>query len=186
MPFKKLEFNIPGLCVLEPAVYHDERGYFKETYNRDNFLANGLDLDFPQDNLSFSTKGILRGLHLQKDPFAQGKLVSCLKGTVQDVAVDLRLGSPTYGQYESVILSSDNHKIFYVPPGFAHGFLVLSEDAIFHYKCTKMYSRECEMGLAWDDSDLGIKWEMNSPLVSPKDQENTTFKDFNSPFKFTK
>ena len=149
--------GIEGLCVIEPAVHGDERGYFMETYNQNDMHEAGLDMVFVQDNQSMSTKGVLRGLHFQKE-FPQGKLVRVIKGTVFDVAVDLRQGSETYGKWYGVELSEENKKQFYIPEGFAHGFLVLSDVAEFCYKCTDFYHPGDEGGLAWNDPAIGIAW----------------------------
>ncbi len=149
--------GIEGLCVITPAVHGDARGYFMETYNKNDMLEAGLDLDFVQDNQSSSVKGVLRGLHFQKE-YAQGKLVRVIKGHVFDVAVDLRPGSATYGKYYGVDLTEENKKQFYIPKGFAHGFLVLSDLAEFCYKCTDFYHPGDEGGLAWNDPAIGIKW----------------------------
>lgn len=183
MGFRKTETAIEGPVIIEPDVFGDQRGFFKETYNRDAFSKIGLDLDFLQDNVSFSSKGILRGLHFQAPPYAQGKLVSVLEGEVIDVAVDIRKNSTTYGQHVSVILSGDNHKMFWVPPGFAHGFAVLSETCYFVYKCTELYHPEVEGGLRWDDPALGIDWNVVDPQVSSRDQEWGVFESFKSPFE---
>lgn len=149
--------GIEGLCVIEPAVHGDERGYFMETYNQNDMHEAGLDMVFVQDNQSMSTKGVLRGLHFQKE-FPQGKLVRVIKGTVFDVAVDLRQESETYGKWFGVELSEENKKQFYIPEGFAHGFLVLSDVAEFCYKCTDFYHPGDEGGLAWNDPAIGIAW----------------------------
>ena len=149
--------GIEGLCIIEPTVHGDSRGYFVETYNKKDMEAEGLTMNFVQDNQSCSVKGVLRGLHFQKE-FPQGKLVRVIKGTVFDVAVDLRKDSQTYGKWFGVELSEDNKKQFYIPEGFAHGFLVLSELAEFCYKCTDFYHPGDEGGLAWNDPSIGIKW----------------------------
>lgn len=165
--------DIEGLYVIEPKVFGDERGYFMETYNYEDFKAAGLDMVFVQDNQSMSKKGVLRGLHFQKK-HPQGKLVRVLSGTVYDVAVDLRKSSPTYGKYYGVILSAENKKMFYVPEGFAHGFLVLSESAEFTYKCTDFYHPEDEGGIIWNDPDIGIEWPISSDMsviLSEKDKK---------------
>ena len=156
----KVEKNaggIEGLCVIEPKVFGDSRGYFVETYNKQDMVAEGLDMEFVQDNQSQSTKGVLRGLHFQKQ-YPQGKLVRVTKGCVFDVAVDLRTGSKTYGKWFGVELSEDNFKQFYIPEGFAHGFLVLSDVAVFCYKCTDFYHPGDEDGLAWNDPEIGVEW----------------------------
>ncbi|MCR5690717.1 MAG: dTDP-4-dehydrorhamnose 3,5-epimerase [Eubacterium sp.] len=156
----KVEKNmngIQGLCVIEPAVHGDKRGYFMETYNFNDMKEEGLDMVFVQDNQSMSVKGVLRGLHFQKE-FPQGKLVRVIKGQVFDVAVDLRSGSETFGKWYGLVLSEENKKQFYIPEGFAHGFLVLSQEAEFCYKCTDFYHPGDEGGLAWNDPDIGIEW----------------------------
>ena len=149
--------GIEGLCIIEPAVHGDNRGYFMETYNQNDMREAGLDMVFVQDNQSMSVKGVLRGLHFQKQ-YAQGKLVRVINGAVFDVAVDLREGSATYGKWYGVELTAENHKQFYIPEGFAHGFLVLSDTAEFCYKCTDFYHPGDEGGLAWNDPKIGIKW----------------------------
>jgi dTDP-4-dehydrorhamnose 3,5-epimerase len=168
-----VELSIEGLLVVEPRIFGDERGYFFESWNLGKYSSMGLPDNFVQDNVSFSQRGVLRGLHFQ-DPYPQGKLVSVLQGEVLDVVVDLRDGSPTYGQPEKVLLSSTNKKQFYLPPGFAHGFIVLSETAIFSYKCTDYYHPETEKTLMWNDPALGIDWFNGSdiqPNISRKDSE---------------
>ena len=165
--------QIEGLYVIEPAVFKDERGYFVETYNQKDFKEAGLDMVFVQDNQSMSVKGVLRGLHFQKT-FPQGKLVRVVRGSVFDVAVDVRAGSKTYGQWFGVELSAQNKKQFYIPEGFAHGFLVLSDEAEFAYKCTDFYHPDDEGGLAWNDPEIGIAWpitEEMSLVISDKDQK---------------
>lgn len=149
--------EIEGLCVIEPTVFGDSRGYFVETYNQNDFKEEGLDMVFVQDNQSMSTKGVLRGLHFQKH-YPQGKLVRAIRGTVYDVAVDLRSNSRTYGKWYGVKLSAENKKQFYIPEGFAHGFIVLSDEAEFAYKCTDFYHPGDEGGLAWNDPEIGIDW----------------------------
>ena len=168
--------SIPGLVIIEPSVFGDERGFFMESYSRDRYAEAGLPSEFVQDNLSLSTRGILRGLHLQH-PNDQGKLCSVLDGEVFDVAVDVRRGSPTFGKWEGVTLSSENKRQFYVPPGFAHGFYVLSARALFSYKCTDFYSASSELGVAWNDSDIGIAWPVETPRLSAKDSKNPRLKD---------
>lgn len=175
--------EIEGLCVIEPTVFEDARGYFMETYNYNDFKAEGLDMVFVQDNQSKSSKGVLRGLHFQKQ-FPQGKLVRVVKGAVFDVAVDLRAGSKTYGKWYGVELTEDNKKQFYIPEGFAHGFLVLSDIAEFCYKCTDFYHPGDEGGMLWCDPEIGITWpleEGQEPLLSEKDKKWLGLKDT---FKF--
>lgn len=165
--------EIEGLCVIEPTVFQDERGYFMETYNQNDFKEAGLDMVFVQDNQSMSTKGVLRGLHFQKQN-PQGKLVRVVKGSVFDVAVDLRSNSKTFGKWFGVELTEENKKQFYIPQGFAHGFLVLSEVAEFTYKCTDFYHPEDEGGLLWSDAEIGIQWPITKDMeliISEKDQK---------------
>jgi dTDP-4-dehydrorhamnose 3,5-epimerase len=166
-------------------VFGDHRGYFKETYNEASFRQIGLDVHFMQDNMSFSRRGILRGLHFQAPPFAQGKLVWVVEGEVLDVAVDIRKGSPTYGQHVAVTLTGANHRMFYVPPGFAHGFQVVSETCYFAYKCSNLYDRSSEGGLMWNDPGLGIQWPVSDPVISEKDRDYAPFPEFISPFDYT-
>lgn len=171
--------GIEGLCVITPAVHGDSRGYFMETYNQNDFKEAGLDMVFVQDNQSMSVKGVLRGLHFQKQ-FPQGKLVRAVRGRVFDVAVDLRAGSETYGKWFGVELSAENKKQFYIPEGFAHGFLVLSDEAEFAYKCTDFYHPGDEGGLKWDDPDIGVEWPIEEGMeliISEKDKKWGGFKD---------
>lgn len=160
--------ELEGLLLFEPKVFSDARGFFMETWNQRRYAEAGLQADFVQDNISFSRQGALRGLHCQ-NPSPQGKLVLVLQGAVFDVAVDLRQSSSTFGKWHGVELSSDNKRQFFVPPGFAHGFLVLSDTAMFHYKCTDLYSPKDELTIRWDDPDIGIDWPMKTPTVSEKD-----------------
>jgi len=163
-----IETQLPGCWVLEPKVFSDERGYFYETWNKQVFADLGLNLEFKQSNVSSSSRGVLRGLHFQW-PKPQGKLVHVLDGEVYDVAVDIRRDSPTYGHWASVILSADNKRQFWIPPGFAHGFVTLSERATFSYLCTESYDPECDAGLRWDDANLAIDWPVGNPKLSAKD-----------------
>ncbi len=182
--FQFTETGIKGLVVVEPKVFGDNRGYFMETYNYNDFKAAGLDMVFVQDNQSKSKKGVLRGLHFQKKN-PQGKLVRVVSGEVYDVAVDLRKGSDTYGKWYGVLLSAENKKQFYVPEGFAHGFVVMSETAEFVYKCTRFYDPSDEGGLMWNDPEIGIEWpipENAELLLSEKDQHHQPLKEFESPF----
>lgn len=160
---------ISGLLILEPKAFQDDRGYFMETYSRERYKAAGILPDMVQDNISVSKKGVLRGLHFQTEPMGQGKLVQVVQGRVLDVAVDIRVGSPTYGHHVAVELSAENKKQFWIPVGFAHGFLSLEDDTVFVYKCTNVYSKEHERGLRWNDPALGIHWGIDHPLVSEKD-----------------
>jgi len=165
---KVSETKLPGVLVIEPDVYGDERGFFLETWSAKRYAEAGLPQTYVQDNMSFSTKGILRGLHLQH-PKGQGKLVHVIAGEVFDVAVDVRVGSPTFGKWDGVLLSSDNRKQIYIPPGFAHGFCVTGESALFAYKCTELYHRETELGVIWNDPEIGIDWPIDEPVLSGKD-----------------
>lgn len=162
--------GLPGTLLVRPSLFGDERGFFMESWNRARYAEQGLDVDFVQDNLSFSRRGILRGLHFQ-NPHGQGKLVQVLQGEVYDVAVDIRKGSPTFGKWIGVTLSSENRQQFYVPPGFAHGFVVTSEVALFSYKCTDLYHPEHECSIKWDDPQLKIDWPVESPELSEKDKK---------------
>ena len=182
--FQFTKTGIEGLVVVEPKVFGDNRGYFMETYNYNDFKAAGLDMVFVQDNQSKSKKGVLRGLHFQKKN-PQGKLVRVVSGEVYDVAVDLRKGSDTYGKWYGVLLSAENKKQFYVPVGFAQVFVVMSETAVFVYKCTRFYDPSDEGGLMWNDPEIGIDWpvpENAELLLSEKDQHHQPLKDFESPF----
>ena len=170
--------HLPGVLLIQPDVFGDHRGYFQESWNRMKYAEQGLDVDFVQDNLSFSKKGILRGLHFQ-NPLPQGKLVQALQGDVFDVAVDIRKGSPSFGQWFGTVLSAENHLQMYVPEGFAHGFCVLSETALFAYKCTEFYNSQSEYSLRFDDPDIGIIWPFDEPpSLSAKDLNAKLLKDF--------
>ncbi len=177
-----LQTSLPGLLIIKPDVFGDERGYFFESYNRVKFAAAGLEMEFLQDNESKSKRGVLRGLHFQAPPFAQGKLVRVMRGAVMDVAVDIRKGSPTYGKSESIVLSGENKTMFWIPPGFAHGFVTLEDDTVFVYKCTNVYDKASEGSIVWNDPDLGIDWGIENPLVSEKDAACPRFRDVVSPF----
>lgn len=169
--------SIEGVLIIEPKVFGDDRGYFMETYNEPEFKAKGVPYDFVQDNQSKSTKGVLRGLHYQIN-HPQAKLVRVLEGEVFDVAVDLRKGSPTYGKWEGVLLSGENKKMFMIPRGFAHGFVVLSDTAIFAYKCDDVYHPNDEGGIMWNDPDIGVEWPFEGePLLSEKDKHHVPFKE---------
>ena len=178
--------HIPGLLIVEPSVFEDERGYFMESYNRNRFLKEtGFEKEFVQDNESLSNKGVLRGLHFQIPPYAQDKLVRVIKGSVIDVAVDIRKGSPTYGKFEKVLLSEENKKQFLVPQGFAHGFLVLEDNTIFSYKCSRFYHKKSEKTIRWNDPKIGIDWGIDSPVLSEKDRlAELSIDEFESPFIF--
>lgn len=174
---------IEGLLLLRPRVFGDDRGSFSETWNQRVLdEAVGAEVRFVQSNESRSKAGVLRGLHFQAPPHAQGKLVRVVKGKVLDVAVDLRVGSPTYGQHHAALLSQENRWQFFVPAGFAHGFLTLEDDTVFQYFCTNLYHPESERALRWDDADLGIEWGIDAPLVSDKDKEAKAFATLESPF----
>jgi dTDP-4-dehydrorhamnose 3,5-epimerase len=173
-----LETKLSGVFEIIPRIFEDDRGYFYETYNVDLFRANGIPVDFLQDNQSFSKKGVVRGLHFQRAPYGQGKLVRVIQGAVLDVVVDIRPDSPTYGQYASFLLTAENKKMVYLPEGFAHGFSTL-EDAIFSYKCTQVYHKASEGGILFNDPDLNIDWQVSDPVVSEKDLELSSWKSFN-------
>jgi dTDP-4-dehydrorhamnose 3,5-epimerase len=166
---KVVPTTLPGVVTVKPTIYHDSRGYFFETWNQAGYAAAGLAGEFVQDNLSHSSHGVLRGLHYQH-PSAQGKLISVLDGEIYDVAVDIRPDSPTFRRWVGVVLSAENHLQCYVPPGFAHGFVVTSESATVAYKCTRLYQPRDEGSIAWDDPDLAIDWPIRSPILSAKDQ----------------
>ena len=174
--------SIQGLLLIKPKVFGDDRGCFFESWSKKSYQELGLDIDFVQDNQSLSKKGVLRGLHFQKPPFAQGKLVRVVKGAVLDVVVDIRKASITYGQHVCFKLSENNKNIVWIPPGFAHGFVTLEEDTVFSYKCTEIYNKEYEDSLLWNDPDLNIDWGIDNPLVSEKDSVAGSFKTFKSQF----
>lgn len=181
---KFTETKIKDLFLIEPKLWRDDRGYFYESYSKKAFEEAGIDADFVQDNQSFSQKGTLRGLHAQSNPSAQGKLVRVIKGSVTDVAVDIRKNSPTYGQHFTANLSEENHKMLWVPPGFLHGFVTLEDDTIFTYKVTNLYDKASEIGVLWNDTDLDIDWGINASevILSEKDKVLPLFKDFVSTF----
>lgn len=171
-----IETELPGVLIFEPDVFRDERGYFLETWNRKRYEDAGFRESFVQDNISFSQKGVLRGLHFQY-PNSQGKLVQVLSGRVLDVAVDIRRGSPTFGKWVGEVLSDENNRQLYIPPGFAHGYCVTSETTVFAYKCTELYNPETECGIIFNDPDLNIDWSLTKPIVSPKDAAYQRLKD---------
>ena len=182
--FKRVETGIKDLIVIEPTVFGDNRGFFMESYSKKDFSEIGMDVEFVQDNHSKSKKGVLRGLHFQTQ-HVQGKLVRVTAGSVLDVAVDLRKDSPTFGKYYLVELTADNKKMFYIPPGFAHGFLTLENNTEFQYKCTDYYAPEFDSGVLWNDSDIGIEWNFEKYglsaeeiLLSDKDKKQQTLKEF--------
>jgi len=182
MAFHIEKTAIEGLVILKPDVFGDNRGYFLETYSKKLFAGLGITVDFVQDNQSFSGKNTLRGLHFQKPPYAQGKLVTVLQGLAVDIAVDIRQKSPTFGKYLKVLLDADRPTYFYIPPGFAHGFAVLSETCLFAYKCTNYYQPAAEGGLLWNDPALGIDWQISEPLLSEKDKQYPALSELASPF----
>ena len=177
-----IETNLKGLLVIKPKVFEDERGYFFESYNYQLFKQAGLDFNFVQDNQSLSQTGVLRGLHFQNNPNAQGKLVRVISGSVFDVAVDIRKKSPTYGQWFGLELTEQNKWMMYIPEGFAHGFATLQDFTVFSYKCTNFYNKESEDCIFWNDSDLAINWPIENPILSDKDLLGKHMKDFNSLF----
>lgn len=176
--------NIDGVVIIEPRVFEDARGYFFESFSQREFNEKVKPVDFVQDNESKSTFGVIRGLHFQRPPYAQSKLVRCVRGAVLDVAVDIRKESPTYGQHVAVELTEDNHRQIFIPKGFAHGFAVLSDIAVFQYKCDEFYHPESEGGISLLDSELGIDWKISTDkaILSPKDTKHPLFKDFIAPF----
>ena len=179
---KFAETKILDLIIIEPTVFGDARGYFLESYNKEKFEEVIGKTPFVQDNESKSSKGVLRGLHFQKPPFEQSKLVRATQGKVLDVVVDIRVGSPTYGKSYSAELSAENKLMLYVPQGFAHGFAVLEPNTLFTYKCSNIYNNESEGGIAWDDPNLEIDWKTENPILSEKDKTNINLRDFNSKF----
>ena len=184
MPFEFTKLDIPDVIFIEPKVFGDERGFFVETYKYSDFQKNGIGINFIQDNHSSSCKGVLRGLHYQKNPKAQGKLVRCIKGEIFDVGVDIRKGSPYFGKWAGKILSEENKAMLYIPPGFAHGFLVLSDTAEVLYKTTDEYSPEHDRGVIWNDPDINIKWDIKEPSLSKKDENLPLLKNADINFKY--
>lgn len=173
---------IADLLIIQPQVFRDDRGYFFESYSHQRFLDAGLDLNFVQDNESKSQKDVLRGLHFQNPPFAQGKLVRVIKGSVMDVVVDIRKHSKTYGEHFKLELNEFNKTMLWIPPGFAHGFATLEDDTIFSYKCTNTYNKASEGAILWNDSDLNIDWDIANPILSDKDKISPLFINFVSEF----
>lgn len=173
---------ISDLFIIQPKVFEDPRGYFFESYNRTLFKEHQIDVDFVQDNQSLSQKNVLRGLHFQNPPYAQGKLVRVITGSVLDVAVDIRKDSKTYGEYYALVLDEKKKNMLWIPPGFAHGFLTLEDNTIFSYKCTNLYNKASEDSIIWNDPDIGIDWGTTTPLLSEKDKEAKFFKDLKSFF----
>ncbi len=176
--------KIDGVVIIEPKVFKDDRGYFFESFSQREFNEKVRSIEFVQDNESMSSYGVVRGLHFQKPPFCQSKIVRCVRGRVLDVAVDIRKGSPTYGQHVAVELTEENHRQFFVPRGFAHGFAVLSETAIFQYKCDSFYAPQSEGSIIWNDLDIGIDWQIpaEKAILSPKDLKHPMLKDYDTPF----
>ena len=179
-----IETDIPGVVVIEPRIFKDERGYFFEAFNEREFAENVRPVPFVQDNESRSVKGVVRGLHFQKPPYAQSKLVRVVKGEVLDVAVDIRKGSPTFGKYVAVKLSADNHLQVFIPRGFAHGFCVLSDEAVFQYKCDNYYAPQSEAAVAWDDTEVAVDWQLplESIILSDKDRNHPSLREADIPF----
>lgn len=173
---------LSGLFIIRPKVFEDERGYFYESYNKEVFQKNGITDEFLQDNQSLSHKGVLRGLHFQNPPHAQSKLVRVITGSVLDVAVDIRKNSPTYGKHYSEVLSAQNKTMLFVPEGFAHGFVVLEDNTVFSYKCSRVYNKEAEEAILWCDEDIAINWGIKNPVISEKDRVAKKFRDFTSKF----
>ena len=173
-----LSTEIPDLLVIKPNVFTDDRGYFFESYNKVKLADAGIDVNFVQDNESRSMKGVLRGLHFQHAPYAQGKLVRVISGAVLDVAVDIRKDSPTFGKWASILLSGENKLMYWIPEGFAHGFLTLQDNTIFTYKCSGVYNKMAEGSIKWDDPDLNIEWGTDNPTLSAKDKVAPSFKDY--------
>lgn len=182
MPFQFQSLEIPEIILVKAQRSEDGRGSFAETYKSSEFAANGIPSTFVQDNHSHSVQGVLRGLHYQKHPKAQGKLVMVLRGRIYDVAVDIRRGSPAYGQWLGLQLSADNHHMLYVPAGFAHGFCVLSEQADVIYKVTEEYAPELEQGIIWNDPEIGVEWPITAPILSPKDAGLARLRDVDNKF----
>ena len=179
---KIINTSIKDLLIIQPTVFEDDRGYFYESYNKNNYIQNEIDVEFVQDNQSQSQAGVLRGLHFQSPPYAQGKLVRVIKGAVLDVAVDIRKKSQTYGKHFSIELNETNKTMLWIPEGFAHGFLTLQNQTIFSYKCTNYYHKASENSLLWNDNKIAINWNIDNPILSEKDKEGICFKDFLSPF----
>lgn len=180
-----IKTNIDGVLIIEPRLFKDERGYFFESWSKREFEEKVGNIEFVQDNESKSSYGVMRGLHFQRPPFTQSKLVRCVRGRVLDVAVDIRKGSKTYGQHVAVELTEDNHRQFFIPKGFAHGFAVLSETAVFQYKCDNFYHPEADGGISITDESLGIDWKIpvKEAILSEKDTKHPLFKDFETPFE---
>ncbi|MBO8143328.1 MAG: dTDP-4-dehydrorhamnose 3,5-epimerase [Thermodesulfobacterium sp.] len=185
MPFEFIRLEIPDVVLIKPLVFPDERGFFMETFKKSDFVRNGINYDFVQDNHSKSKKGVLRGLHYQLNPKAQGKLVRCIKGKIWDVAVDIRKGSPWYSKWVAVELSEENKHMLWIPPGFAHGFVAL-EDSEIIYKCTEEYDPALDRGIIWNDREIGIKWPITNPILSKKDAGLPKLKNAENNFVYQK
>jgi dTDP-4-dehydrorhamnose 3,5-epimerase len=177
-----IKSEIPDVLIIKPDVFQDERGYFFESFNEEKFRSYGIDARFMQDNESKSQKGVLRGLHFQNPPYAQGKLVRVMKGSVLDVAVDLRRESAYFGKWVSIVLSESNKWMYWIPEGFAHGFLTLEDNTVFFYKCTHLYHKQAEGSIRWNDPDLNIDWGSTTPILSEKDQMAPFLKNFKGNF----
>lgn len=184
MPFTFKNLSIPEVIAVEAVPFTDERGFFLECFKESSFLEHGIDTRFVQDNISHSTKGVLRGLHYQKCALAQAKLVTTIRGEIFDVAVDLRKGSPTYGRWVGEILSERNHRALYIPAGFAHGFLVLSDEADVYYKVSNEYSPEHTRGISWNDPDIGISWPLRNPIIKDSDAWQPQLKNADNDFQY--
>ena len=184
--YKKIETSLPGVYILEPQVFGDNRGWFMESWSRKNMKDVGLDVDFVQDNQSYTaSSGTIRGIHFQQDPMSQAKLVRVVRGKVMDYAVDLRKGSPTYGKWVGVELSAENRRQFFIPRGFGHAFLTLSSDVEFIYKCDNLYSRECDRNIRWNDPGIGIDWPLEGePILSEKDAMAPFLEDSDCNFRY--
>ena len=184
---KRIDTKLPGVCIVEPAVHGDHRGYFMETYSTKAFADIGITNEFVQDNQSFTAqKGTLRGIHFQNSPMAQAKLVRVTKGAVLDVAVDLRKGSPTYKQWVGVELSAENKRMLFIPRGFGHGFVTLTDNVEFCYKVDNLYSKECDRGIRFNDPEIGVDWGIDNPILSQKDTTSPMLKDSDCNFTFEK
>ena len=184
MPFTFKRLSIPDVILVEPSSFSDDRGFFFESFKESDFFSNGIDKNFVQDNFSHSVNGVIRGLHFQKAPKAQAKLVTALKGKIFDVAVDIRKNSPTYGKWVSEILSDDTHNLLYVPEGFAHGFCVISDEADVQYKVSNEYSQEHERSIIWNDPKLNIEWPIKKPIISNKDNKLSLLENLDNDFVY--
>ena len=184
MPFTFKRLSIPDVILVEPSSFSDDRGFFFESFKESDFFSNGIDKNFVQDNFSHSVNGVIRGLHFQKAPKAQAKLVTVLKGKIFDVAVDIRKNSPTYGKWVSEILSDDTHNLLYVPEGFAHGFCVISDEADVQYKVSNEYSQEHERSIIWNDPKLNIQWPITKPIISNKDNKLSLLENLDNDFVY--